>query len=332
MDKIPVAIIGLGRIASLLEDDKLREKPCTHAGAISANPNCRLATGCDTDPERRRLFAERWHCPVYADAAEMLEAEKPGIVHIATHPDTHWQYCRLSANMGVPVIVCEKPLASTLSDARRIARLHANGAARIITNHERRYSADYAQAKALLENGKLGPLLSVKATLYFGKTQRLIDQLWHDGTHLADAAMFLTASTLRHRQAWGARLNAKCGTAWLTGSLSRLSDKAKIPFILEIGAGRDHLVFELECSCEHGRLRIGNGLFEVWESVPSPYAEHFRSLRLTTGSFKGPTGYFANMIKDAVACFLDPGRQPLSSALDGLAVIKYLNTISPWGK
>ncbi|GHV88670.1 hypothetical protein AGMMS50267_10300 [Spirochaetia bacterium] len=40
MKKIPVAIIGLGRIASLLEDDRLREKPCTHAGAITANPDC----------------------------------------------------------------------------------------------------------------------------------------------------------------------------------------------------------------------------------------------------------------------------------------------------
>jgi hypothetical protein len=32
MDKIKAAIIGLGRIASLLENDTLREKPCTHAG------------------------------------------------------------------------------------------------------------------------------------------------------------------------------------------------------------------------------------------------------------------------------------------------------------
>jgi hypothetical protein len=35
-EKIPAAIIGLGRIASLLEKDGRREKPCTHAGAIAA--------------------------------------------------------------------------------------------------------------------------------------------------------------------------------------------------------------------------------------------------------------------------------------------------------
>ncbi|MBW9226962.1 gfo/Idh/MocA family oxidoreductase, partial [Leptospira interrogans] len=31
---IPVLLIGLGRIASLLEKDSLRNHPCTHAGAI----------------------------------------------------------------------------------------------------------------------------------------------------------------------------------------------------------------------------------------------------------------------------------------------------------
>jgi hypothetical protein len=100
--------------------------------------------------------------------------------------------------------------------------------------------------------------------------------------------------------------------------------------LIEVGAGRDHLVFEMEFSCERGRLRIGNGIFEVWESVPSPYAEKFRSLKKTGETFSGPTGYFANMVKDAAACVPEPGRQPRSSAAEGLAVIEYLHSVQPW--
>ncbi|GHT90813.1 hypothetical protein FACS1894140_0100 [Spirochaetia bacterium] len=118
MERIPVAIIGLGRIASLLEDDERREKPCTHAGAIAANPDCRLIAGADTAEDRRRLFAERWNVPVYADAAAMLAKHKPGILVIATHPDSHARYCRLAAAHGVPVVICEKPLADGLRKAR----------------------------------------------------------------------------------------------------------------------------------------------------------------------------------------------------------------------
>jgi len=329
MEKTKVAIVGLGRIASLLEDDALREKPCTHAGAIAANPDCDLVAGCDLDQERRRLFAERWQVPVYADTTEMLKAHKPQILAIATHPDSHYRYCRLAVDMGVPAVICEKPLADTVRQARGIAGLSRKGAV-IITNHERRYSGDYVRARAILGGGELGRLLSVRAVLYMGRTKRLLDVFWHDGTHLADAVMFLTNSVLKHRRHWGAKLTATAGTAWLEGELQGGSGESPIPVVMEVGAGRDHLVFEMEFSCEKGRLRIGNGVFEVQESAPSPYAEQFRSLRHTGEVFAGPTGYFANMVKDAVACVRDPERRPVSGAADGLRVIEYLNSVKAW--
>jgi predicted dehydrogenase len=329
MEKIKAAIIGLGRIASLLEEDTLREKPCTHAGAIAANADCVLAAGCDTDEERRKLFAEKWNVPVFADAAEMISAHKPQILVIATHPDSHYRYCRLASEMKVPVVICEKPLADNIGEARKIAKLAEKGNTVIITNHERRYSQDYIRAKEILKEGKLGTLLGVRSVLYMGKTTRLVSAFWHDGTHLADAVMFLTDSVLKHRKAWGAKLTSKSGTAWLEGSLKK-GKEPPIPLLMEIGAGRDHLVFEIEFSCEKGRLRIGNGVFEVLESVPSPYAEKFRSLKNTGETFSGQTGYFANMLKDALACAKDSNRSPVSSAIDGLRVIEYLNSVKKW--
>jgi predicted dehydrogenase len=334
MDKIRAAIIGLGRIASLLEDDSLREKPCTHAGAIAANGDFLLASGTDIDEERRRLFAERWGVPVYEDAAEMLRAETPRVLVIATHPGSHERYCRLAAAYRVPLVICEKPLAGSLGAARRIARLARNasrGGPVIMVNHERRYSLDYISARETIAEGRLGSLLAADAVLYMGKERRLLDALWHDGTHLADAIMYLTGMAMKHGKSWGAPLVSRGGTAWLAGTLGPAGRaKDKIPFVIELGAGRDHLVFEMSFSFERGRLRIGNGIFEVWESEPSPYAEKFRSLKKTACGFAGPTGYFANMIKDAAACVQDPARQPVSGAADGLEVIKYLSSVARW--
>ncbi|MDR0720926.1 MAG: Gfo/Idh/MocA family oxidoreductase [Treponema sp.] len=375
---VTAAIIGLGRIAGILEDDALREKPCTHAGAFAANRDCVLAAGCDTDENRRRLFAKKWRVPVYDDAEEMISVHKPGIVAIATHPDSHFYYCRLAARLGVALVICEKPLSDNLKEARKIVALteaktpgklslfqnavsanprfdgqaykskeagqtklvslktegepgvRRNSQLKIITNHERRYSADYIRAKEILDEGKLGAILSLRAVLYMGKTKRLLDVLWHDGTHLADALMFLTGFLLKHRSVRGAKLTQKKGTAWLEGELLNSRNKAKIPVLIELGAERDHLVFEIEVSCERGRLRIGNGVFEVWESAESPYAENFRSLKKTAAGFDGKTGYFANMIADAAACFRDPEKEPRSTAKDGLAVIEYLASVAKW--
>jgi predicted dehydrogenase len=336
---VKAAVTGLGRIGSLLENDALREKPCTHAGAIAANPGITLCAGADSNEERRRLFEETWRVPVYADTEDMLREERPRILHIATHPDSHLYYCALAARYGVAVAVCEKPLADTLSGAKKIAALHESGAITVLTNHERRYAADYALAREILFSGeRLGGVISVRGTLFMGKTRRLLDVLWHDGTHLADAAMFLSGGELRKTFGSGRRaLDVRNGTVYLPGSLEKpavpfAGGKAGIPFMLELGAGRDHLVFELEFSCERGRLRIGNGIFEVWESRKSPYAEGFKSLEKTPERFTGKTGYFSAMAADALSCALDRTRIPLSSAADGLRVIRYLHSVGAWNR
>ena len=295
-----------------------------------------LCAGADIDDNRRILFGEKWKVPVYPDTGEMLEKERPGILHIATHPDSHWYYCSMAEHYGVSVVVCEKPLADTLSEAKKIAALHESGNITIITNHERRYAADYMLARKILaEKERLGPLVSVKGTLYMGKTRRLIDQLWHDGTHLADAAMFLTGSVLKHQKTYAKDgLKTQSGTAYLVGILQDHSSANHIPFLFELGAQRDHLVFELEFSCEHGKLKIGNRIFEIWESRESPYAENFKSLEKCQEGFMEKTGYFSNMAADALSCALERQNNkipaPLSSAVDGLRVIQYLRSAGAW--
>ena len=331
---IKAAIIGLGRIGSLLEEDRLREKPCTHAGAITAVPGLELCAGADINQERCDLFAEKWQVPVYTDAQTMLQKEQPAILHIATHPDSHWHYCSLAKRYGVSAVVCEKPLADTLSGAKKIAALHNSGGITIITNHERRYAADYTQAQQILADGKtLGPIQAVRGTLYMGKGRRLLDVLWHDGTHLADAAMFLSGAVLKHRKTLNAKkLKDNTGTVYLLGHLDKPAVPAisPLPFLLELGGGRDHLAFELEISCEWGKLLIGNGIFEVWESRESPYAEGFKSLEKITDGFAQPTGYFSAMAADALNCAVHKNHKPLSSANDGLRVIQYLHSIRSW--
>jgi predicted dehydrogenase len=322
--KIRCAIVGLGRIGSILEDDALREKPCTHAGAIEAVSGCLLAAGADINPERRKLFARRRDSPaVYADAEEMLQSVKPDILHIATHPDSHLYYAQLAAKYGVPVAVCEKPLADTLSAAGKIARLHGQGKITILTNHERRYSADYIQARARVSSERYGKLLSVTAKLYFGRTRKLISQLIHDGTHLADAIAFLAGGYPEKPEVYG-NLNKKEGTAFI-GSRIRGSG---VPVLIESGAGRTYLTFEIDLAFSEGRIRIGNGLYEEYESKTSPYYEGFRSLVKKETKPFAKTDYFLSMMKDAAACARDPKRVPVSTAADGYEALRFILSLA----
>ncbi len=320
MEKIKCAFAGLGRIASILEEDELREKPCTHAGAVNENPDCIISGGFDINAERRKIFSEKWECPVFDSINEMLIEIKPDILFIATHPDSHLELVKKGIAGGVKTIVCEKPLADSLNSAKKIADFHQKKLAKIITNHERRYSNDYRAVREIISSEKYGKLLSIKAVLYMGKKQIIKDVLWHDGTHMADIIMYLTSGILKKANITG-DLRKNSGTVFLS------CKSGEVPILIEAGAGRDHLVFQFELSFESGMVRIGNGVFCEFNSIESPYYTGFMSLQETEHSFEGKTSYFKNMIEDAVKCARDNDHYPVSSAIDGFNAVKFLSSL-----
>jgi predicted dehydrogenase len=325
-DKVTVAVAGLGRIASTLEKDALRGKPCTHIGAVAVHPECSLVAGCDIDGEARERFMEDWGAfdppsKVFDSAAAMLSEVRPDIMIVATYPDSHYPMCARAAAAGVPVVICEKPLADTLRDAKKIAASHRQGKTKILVNHERRYSADYIGVKDAVDSRLYGDLLSVKAVLYFGKSTPLKKMLLHDGTHMVDIINYLCPAPLRMSRLPGPLNRTGRNTVFLFGTAGGVA------VLLEAGAGRDHLVFEVELSFERGRIRVGNGVLEYEGSAESPYYEGYRSLRQDTKPEIQKTGYFYNMIDDAVRCVREPKRMPLSSAEDALEVMKFIRSV-----
>jgi predicted dehydrogenase len=318
MGKLRNAIVGLGRIGSLLEDDKLREKPCTHAGAVDLNPDCLLAAGCDLNKKRRELFKSRWKCDnIYKSIDRMLREISPDILHIATPPETHLDIVKSAVKHNVLLSICEKPLSGSLQEAEQIADIHRSGRMTILTNHERRYSKDYIHTKNIIEKRTLGELLSIYSKLYMDPESKLKSTLLHDGTHLVDIINYLLSSQLEKKGVFGS-LESKKGTSLIFSRIKNL------PVIIEAGTGRDHLLFELDLSFSSGRIRIGNGLYEEYKSSKSPYYENINSLRKTGSPVFNKTGYFSNMLADAVECFKNRARVPVSSAIDGYKAVSFI--------
>ncbi|TVR70411.1 MAG: gfo/Idh/MocA family oxidoreductase [Spirochaetaceae bacterium] len=313
------AVIGLGRIASLLEDDPRREKPCTHAGALASMRECTIAGGMDNDAERRRLFSERWEAPVFPEAREMIRATRPHMVVVATHPDSHEEYVRLAVEEGVAVAVCEKPLAHTVASARRILGIEDSGRIRIVVNHERRFSRDYQLVREAVMGDRFGSLLGVGATLFFGRTTRHDRMLLHDGTHLVDAIHFLTGDFLTITGRSGP-LRANRSSLFLRGTLQRRA----VPVQIEVGSGRDYLHLEIELTFVSGRIRIGNGIFDWEKSGESPWYSGYRSLLSMNRTVPHPTDYFTGMMREAIRLLDEEEAVSLSSARDAFAVMRVI--------
>ena len=322
--KISCAVAGTGRIGSSLEDDRKREKPASHAGAISRNGNTSLIAGCDSDAEALSSFGVRWNISpehLYQSLSKMIENEKIEILHIATSTESHIDNLRTALAFRLPVIILEKPVAETLTEGESVLSEIKAAGTKIIVNHERRFSADYAYAKGISDQKVYGALLSLSARLFIGKTKRVKDVLWHDGTHMIDIIRYLTGSDITPVSVYGNPWS-KEGNVFLIGRAG-ICD-----VVLECSPGRDHLQFELDLSFESGRLRIGNGIFEETESRISPYYETYRSLLPVKTHFpKGKngcirTGYFENMMAHAVEVYTYRQTAVVSSFEDGLASIR----------
>jgi predicted dehydrogenase len=321
------AIVGLGRIGSTLESDRLREKPCTHAGAISLSPDCILAGGCDIDEKKRARFKKRWGCDsVFPSVDELLAKTRPNILHIATPPETHRHMVEKAVQQGVSVCICEKPLAATLADAQRISEIHKTGITKILTNHERRYSADYIRVKTLVEEKSFGQLCAIFAKISMEQEQNLSVMLWNDGTHLIDIIRYLCLSDLEPKKLIGS-LETGDGTVYI------FARAGNVPVLVEAGGGRDHYLFELDLGFTSGRIRIGNGLYEEYRSEKSPFYEGFHSLQKMKVPCEhpnrwpcGPTGYFTRMLEDAVRC-ARKNTEPVSNAGDGFLALRFIDRV-----
>jgi len=119
----------------------------------------------------------------YTDYEEMLAAEQPDVVTIATPTDSHAQLTIVAAEAGVRGICCEKPMATNLGDGRAMVRACAEHGTQLIVAHQRRMGPDLLTMRRLIDEGAIGEVYLLR-----GSCQ---GDLLSDGTHLIDSLRWL---------------------------------------------------------------------------------------------------------------------------------------------
>ena len=114
------AVIGTGRIGSLLERDTLRAKPSTHAGAYAGHPRVELVAGADVDADRLAEFGADWSIPsahLYSDYHELLERERPDLVSICSYAPDRVETARAAIYAGARGLLLENAVACSMAEA-----------------------------------------------------------------------------------------------------------------------------------------------------------------------------------------------------------------------
>jgi predicted dehydrogenase len=145
-ERVPVAIIGCGRIAQ------------DHLQACEAVEGARIVAVADVVEHQAASVAAEFHCRAYADYRRMLEVERPTAVLVCTPPSSHAQIT-LDALAHGSHVLCEKPFATTLADARKMVSSASEAGLVLMMASKFRFTEDVVRAKGIVDSGILGRIV-----------------------------------------------------------------------------------------------------------------------------------------------------------------------------
>lgn len=134
----------------------------SYASCLRELPNVELVGISDDDATRGSEMAAHFGTRFFPSADTLLDQEPDGVM-ICAENAKHRALTELAAPC-TRHILCEKPLASTLTDAQAMLDICAANGTRLQTAFPVRFSPPVQRLKALLDEGRLGRIYSVKAT------------------------------------------------------------------------------------------------------------------------------------------------------------------------
>jgi glucose-6-phosphate 3-dehydrogenase len=187
-----------------------------HMSAVTANPHTTIVGVYDVATGRAEEAARAFGCAAF-DSWERLYAEADGII-IASPNDTHAQYALDALGHGKHVL-CEKPMTTTLADARKLAHLASRCDVTAGVGFNYRYLAVARALRRILRSGDLGGVLFAELALMRSSALTRTAFTWRDsaqgrstsgalgdlGVHLFDTLRFLFDAEL-DPSSWKIRL------------------------------------------------------------------------------------------------------------------------------
>jgi len=152
MKKLKTVVFGTGFVGRI------------HVEAIRRLGNVELyAIGVGPEDDGPKLAAELHVDRVSSDYETLLKDPEIGAVHVCTPNALHYPIATAALNAGKHVL-CEKPLATSVAEARDLTELAARTGLRNCTFHNLRFYPMIQQARRMCESGELGEILIVQGT------------------------------------------------------------------------------------------------------------------------------------------------------------------------
>lgn len=267
-----IALIGCGGISEChLEAIKRLEE----SGA-------KLACVADIIKQRAEKATEKYGGRAYTNYLEMLDFEKPDVVHICTPHYLHAQMAIQALNRQINVVL-EKPCAISNEELALLKEAQKNSSAKIGVCFQNRYNPSVKFAKNLLDSKKYGEAKSARAIVTWRRdADYYASGAWrgtwseegggvliNQAIHSHDLMMYLYGKKTK-------TVDGKISNFHLKNEIE-VEDTASVYFTFEdssravyfatnaAGSSTDPII---EIQCENAALRIeGSNVFEITNEI-----------------------------------------------------------------
>src|SRR5216683_3269362 len=186
--QVGYAVIGLGHIAQVAVLPAFR-----HA------KNSRLVALVSDDEEKRRRLSRKYRCDAYGyrDLDDVLARADVDAVYIALPNDMHAEYAIRCAQAGAHVL-CEKPLAISEAECRRMIDACENNAVKLMTAYRLHFEPANLEVVKLIKRGVIGETRVFSSDFSYQVKERNIrtfaerggGAIWDIGVYCINAARY----------------------------------------------------------------------------------------------------------------------------------------------
>lgn len=189
MSQLRIGVIGLGWFGEI------------HAETIIGIPSLKLDALCTRNPERLAEQGKKFGVQkLYTDYHEMLADPDIDAVSICTMWDQHTEPAIAALKAGKHVFL-EKPIASTVEDARKIVEASKTSKGILFIGHVVRFNPRFRMAKQAIDAGRIGKIvaLSSRRNIPAAWTPEILNKIGPivgDAIHDTDIMLWLTGDKI----------------------------------------------------------------------------------------------------------------------------------------
>ena len=184
MRRFSSVVIGLGQIGQGYDYDCQDDAYIlTHATGFTYHDGYELIAGVDPDKVQCERFEKKFGQPAYTDVQTLLSQHQPEVIAIAVPTSLHYQVFQEVMSCQPRAVLCEKPIATCVGDAKNMLSLAEENHCALVVNYIRRFEPGVLALKRTIQSGDLGEIY--KGTVWYSKG------LLNNGSHFVDLLRFL---------------------------------------------------------------------------------------------------------------------------------------------